>query len=140
MFANAEATLLGDARLPPLDLGIAEFLDPTAVDADEMVMVLTVTEFEHRLARLEEMAFEQSCLLELGQHAVDGGQTDIQVVGEQQAVHILGGQMANLGLLEQGEDPEAGGGGFQPHALEVFGVAHQLTLVGSGEGRGSFRV
>jgi hypothetical protein len=103
----SEAALLGDARLPALDLGIVELLDAAAVDADQVIMVLSGAEFEDRLARFEIVALEQPCLFELGQHAVDGGQADVQILGEQQAVDILGGEMANLGLLEQGEDLEA---------------------------------
>jgi hypothetical protein len=129
VFANHEAALLGNPRLSALDLGIVEFLDATAVDTHQVIVVLAGAQLEHRLAGLEVVALKQAGLLELGQHAVDGGQADVQVFGEQQPVDILGRKMAHLGPLEESEDLEARNGGFQPHALEVFGVAHRAYLV-----------
>ena len=130
VLANDETAILGNLRLPAFDLSIVEFLDPAAVDTDQVIMVLSGAQLEDRLARFEIVALNQPCLFELGQDTIDGGQADVQILGEQQSVDILGGEMADLGLLEQGEDLEAWNGGFQPHVLEVVGVAHRLTLIG----------
>ena len=130
VFANGEAALPGNPGLSSFDLGIVEFLDTAAIDTDEMVVMLSVTQFEYRLAGFELVAFEQTGLLELGENAIDGGEADVQVFGEQQPVHVLGREMAHFRPFEQGKDVKARTGGFQPDVLEVFGVAHRLTLVG----------
>jgi hypothetical protein len=117
VLANDEATFLGNPRLPAFDLGIVELLDTTTIDADEMVMVLSRAQFENRLARFEIMPLEQAGLLELGQHAVNGGQADIQIFGEQQAIDVLGSEMTNVGFLEKSEDLRRGRVAFSPMLL-----------------------
>jgi len=50
VLANDETTFLGNLHLPAFDLGIVEFLDATAVYADQVIMVLSGTQLENRLA------------------------------------------------------------------------------------------
>lgn len=45
MLLQAEATLLGDGALSLLDLRIAELLDMTAIEADQMIVMLPGIEF-----------------------------------------------------------------------------------------------
>jgi len=66
-------------------------------------------------------------MFELRQDTVDRSQTDVEVFGQQQAIHIFRREVADLALLEQGEDLEARQRGFQPDGLEVLGTAHQLA-------------
>jgi dihydroxyacetone kinase DhaKLM complex PTS-EIIA-like component DhaM len=74
---DREAAFLGDAVLAFLDFGVEEFLDLAALQADQMVVVVALVEFEHRLVAVEMMADQQSGLLELGEHAINRGQPDI---------------------------------------------------------------
>ena len=77
MLLEFEALLGCDLLLPLLDLGVIELLDPTALQANQVVVVLAFVEFENRFARLEIAALEQAGLLELRQDAIDRGQPDI---------------------------------------------------------------
>jgi hypothetical protein len=63
------------------------------------------------------VALKQARLLELGQDAIDGGQADVQIFGEQQPVDILGREMANLGPLEQARILRRGMVAFSPMLL-----------------------
>ena len=94
MVLQLEAARLRDAALALLDLGVEELLDPAAVEADQVVVVLALVELEHRLAGLEVVARQDAGLLELHQHAVDGGQADVGVLGEQDLEDVLGAHVA----------------------------------------------
>src|SRR5579864_1146918 len=128
VLADFEPTLLGDLRLALLDLGVVELLDAAALHAHEVIVVLPLVELEHRLAGFEMMPDEQSSLLELGQYAIDGRKSDVETVGEQELVDVLGGEMANLRRLEQIDDLEAGNRRLETGAFEVVRVAHGLRL------------
>ena len=60
-----------------LDLGVVELLDPTAVQAHQMVVVLALIELVDRLVALEMAANQDTGLLELRQHPVDRGQANV---------------------------------------------------------------
>jgi hypothetical protein len=83
VLAHLEAALLGDLVLALLDLGVVELLDLAALQADQVVVVLALVQFEDRLAGLEVMPLQQARLLELGQHPIDRGQADVHAVGQQ---------------------------------------------------------
>ena len=46
--------------------------------------MLALVQLEHRLARLEVVPHKETCLLELGQHAVDRGEADVEVFAHEQ--------------------------------------------------------
>ena len=68
VFLDFEAALAGDGVLALLDFRIVEFLDASAVDADQVVVVLAAVDFEHGLAGFEEMALKQAKTLGYDQH------------------------------------------------------------------------
>ena len=80
VLADLEAALPRDGVLPLFDPGVVELLDATALQADEMVVMVALVQLEHRLAGLEMMADEQARLLELRQHPVDGGEPDVEAL------------------------------------------------------------
>lgn len=47
VFDQGKAESLGDHPLPPFNFLIAEFLDPSAVQAPDMVMMFALIEFKH---------------------------------------------------------------------------------------------
>lgn len=124
MLDDGEPALLRHLVLAPLDLGIGEFLDASALQADEMVVMLAVFEFEYRLAGLEMMALQQADLLELGEHAIYRGQADVEILGHQLAINILGGQVTLRRLAKQVEDRHARHGRLEADALEFCAVGH----------------
>lgn len=123
MFANDEATLFGDPVLSFLDGRIEELFDLATLQAHEVVMVMPLVEFEHRLAGLEVMAFEEAGLFELGEHAIHGGQPDVHVFGDQQSIDVFRRQVPILHLLEQVEDLESREGGLEADTFEVLRIA-----------------
>ena len=84
-----------------------------------MIVVRTGVQFEDGLARFEMIAVEQAGLLELGQHAVDGGQAHVHIVGQQDFINILGGQVADVAGLEDVQDFKARQRGFQAAGLQI---------------------
>ena len=75
---NREAAFLGNGVLALFDFGIDEFLDLAALQADQMIVMGAFVQFENRLAGFEVVTLQQARLLELGQHPIDGGETDIE--------------------------------------------------------------
>ena len=129
MFPNPEVACFRYQMLAALDFGIDEFFNLAAVHADEMVVMPVVGELEHGLARFEEVSFQQAGLLELGQHPINGCETDVHSVVDEDAIDILRRQMPVLRLLKEFEDLEPGVGSLQPHALEVLRIlGHRLSM------------
>ena len=120
---DGEAAFLGDAGLAFFDFGVEELLDLAALQADQMIVVVALVEFEHRLVAVEVVAHQQPGLLELGEHAVDRGETDILAFVRQQPVHLLCGHVALVALLEQIEDFQARQRGLETDALEIGRIA-----------------
>jgi len=132
MAVQREAALPRDRALPLLDFGIVEFLDASALQAHEVVVVATLAELEHRLAGLEMLAREQPRLLELGEHTVDGGEPDVDSFRDQRPVHILGGEVAHLAVLEQLENLAARQRRLETHVLETLRRAHRDVMRNGG--------
>ena len=130
MLADLEAALARDLELPLLDLRVVELLDASALHADEMVVVLAFVQLEHGLARLEVMADQEAGLLELRQHAIDGGEADVESLGKQQLVDVLGGQVTHLRRLEQVDDLEPRQRRLEAGALEIVGRIHVEASAG----------
>ena len=126
VLADLEAALAGDLGLALLDLRVEEFLDAAALQAHQVIVVPALVELEHRLAGLEVMAHQQARLLELRQHAVDRREPDVEAVGEQLLVDVLGGQMPDLALLEQVDDPQPRQRGLEPGVLEIVRGGHGI--------------
>ena len=85
---------------------------------------LPIFEFEHRLARFEIAAREQAGLLELRQHAIHGGETDIEFLVQEAAVHVFGGQVTHRAMLKNLKDFEARKGRLEPDILEIGWIGH----------------
>lgn len=119
--------LFGDLLLAALDGLIEELDDLTAIQAHHMIMVFFLGNFEDRMSAIEIVPHHQSCRLELGQHAVDGGQANIFTRFEQRLVDVFGTQvMLSRCVLENLQYLDA----RQGH-LET-GLAQFMVLVGHG--------
>lgn len=124
MILERKAAILGDAVLAPLDFRIMELFYPTALKADQMVVVLAFIELVDRLARLEIVALENAGLLELQQYPVDRRQANVLMLGQQFTVDILGTHVPMPALLKNLEHLQPGQGGLEPHVLEFTGCGH----------------
>src|SRR5688572_8095304 len=123
-----EAALLGNRTLALLDLGVVELLDPAALQADQVIVVTALAQFEHRLARLEVLASEQAGMLELSEDAVDGRQPDVDSFRDQLAIHVFRREMADLARLEQLEDLAARKRRLETALLEALRRAHRAII------------
>ena len=91
---DSESSLMRDAPLSMLDLRVVELFHAATLQADQMIVMTAFVEFKNRLAGIEMVALQQTGLLELRQYAIHGGQADIHILGQQQAIDIFGGHVA----------------------------------------------
>src|SRR5262245_8247095 len=123
-----EAALARDVVLPLLDLAVVELLDAAALQAHQVVVVPALVELEHRLAVLEVLPRQQAGLLELRQHAVHGGEADVDALGDERLVDVLGRKVAHLARLEQLQDLAPRQGRLEADFLQALRGAHRLSL------------
>jgi len=116
---DLEAEPRGDLALLLLDAVVRELLDPPAVGAHDVVVVLALVQLEDRSAALEVVARDEPGRLELREHAVHGGEPDVLVGIEQPAVHVLGAHVTRLARGEDLEDLESRHGDFQAGAAQM---------------------
>ena len=76
------------------------------------------------------MADEQARLLELRQHAIHGGKADVETLGQQHPVDVLGGQVAHLRRLEQVDDLQPRNRRLQPGVLQIVRCRHGWSTLG----------
>src|SRR5258705_14011486 len=129
MPVQLEAALARDLVLALLDLGIVELLDPAALQAYQVVVMAALVELVHRLAGLEVLAREQPRVLELGQHAVDRGEADIDAFGEERPVDVLGGKVAHLACLEKLQDLAPRQRRLEAAVLQALRAVHSATII-----------
>jgi len=89
MFADFKAAFERNCGLALFDRFIEEFLDTAALQADQMIMMSTLIQFKDCLVSLKMVPDQQSGLLELSQHSVDGGEAGVSAVFEHQAIDIF---------------------------------------------------
>ena len=94
------AVLSGDGALPVFDQLIDELIDASAGDAQDVIVMFTLIEFEYRMTALEVVTGDQAGGLELGQHPVDRRQPHIVPAFQQGLIDILGAHVA-MGILLQ---------------------------------------
>ena len=117
MLLELEPPRFGNIVLAAFNLGIHELLDAAAVEADQVVVVLARVKLINRLSRLEVTAQQQTGLLELHEHAVDGCETDVGPFLEQNPVDIFRAQVALLSILEGLQYFQARPRGFEARVL-----------------------
>src|SRR5690348_11369291 len=124
---DREAALLRDLVLALLDLGVVELLHAAALQAHQVVVVPALVELVDRLAALEVVAHEKPRLLELREHAIDRGEPDVGVLVQQLAVHVLGGEVALVAVLEEVQHLEPRHRDLEARALQFLRFAHRSS-------------
>src|SRR5579885_1290780 len=107
MIGQIEAGSLDDVALPLLDHLVDELLDAAALQADDVVVMVTLVDLEHRLAALEVMAGHETRGLELRQHTIDGCESYVLPGIEQLLVDILRAHVPVRCALQDLENAEA---------------------------------
>jgi len=105
--ADRKAEFIGHGSLPLLDPGIDELFHPTAIEAQDVIVVRAGAEFEHRHAIGEVVTCDQSRRLELRQHAIHRGEPDVFSGIDELAIDVFGRQMAIAAVLENLENLDA---------------------------------
>src|SRR5690606_1831600 len=121
VIGDLEAPLGRHLLLPLLDDVVVELLDAAALQADHMVMVVALGEFEHRLVAFEVMALNNTGTLELRQHTVYRRKSNVLPRLEQRLVDVLSGQMPILALRENFQDLHPGQRDLEARLTKVFG-------------------
>lgn len=122
MVGQDKVVATGNVMLELFDGGVLKLLHPAALNADEMIVVIALIQFENRGATFEMMADDQAGGLELGQNPVDRGQTDFLTLVDEIAKNLLGAQVpASLPpSLENFQDFDAGQGDLQSRVANVL--------------------
>ncbi len=127
MFVDDEPPLLGHGRLTVFNLGVEKLFDMAAIQAYEMVVMGSAVEFENCLATFEMVAHQQPGLFELGEHAVNRGETDVDAIVLQAFVDIFRPKVARGAAFKQRQHFESRKGGFETDVLEILGYAHTTS-------------
>lgn len=113
MVSDVKTFGVRDVLLSAFNFGVEKLLNPPTIQAHQMVVVLPFVQFINRFTAFELAAGEQSGLLKLHQHAVDGGQSDVSTLFQHQAVNVFGAHVALAAFLEQLQYGESRQGGFE---------------------------
>src|SRR5258708_22451680 len=89
-----------------------------------MLVMAVMVQLEQRRAGLEMMALEDAGLLELREDAVDSGQPDVQSLGDEDPIDVLGRQVAYLAVFEKLQDSQPRSRRLQAAGLQVLDVGH----------------
>ena len=87
------------------------------------VVVVTVVDLVHGGAVVEIVAHHQARRFKLGEHPVNGCQTDIKIFSQQELVDIFGGQVSHRTALEDFKDFQSRQRGLQSTGFQVGGVS-----------------
>lgn len=102
--ADFKTIFLSDGSLALFDTPIDKLFYMTAIETQDVVVMLTGIELEHRHAVGKMVARHEPCCLKLGQHAINGGETNILTGVNKAAIDVFGRQMAVTAGLEDLEN------------------------------------
>ena len=100
MVGYRKAFQLGNRMLPPLYFGVVKLFHNAAIEAHQMIMVLSFVEFEDRFTAFEMAAAQNPSLLELRQNPVNRGQANIRPIIEENTKYVLSGHVPLMSFLE----------------------------------------
>jgi len=120
VIAQIKAQLLGNRTLPLFNNFVIEFLDPPAVDTDDMIMVRSPFELENCLTAFEMVFGDKTCSLELCERPIHCCQPDLLARIEQRAVDGFGCQVPTLGFFEKLKHLETGSCDFKPGFAQIL--------------------
>ena len=122
MVSKCEVLFLGNFLLEHLYGLILKLFDPSTLDTDQMIVVITTVEFENGVSTLEVVPNYQTCGLELSQYTVNGRQANFFALRYEIAKDFLSAQVAvmRLSSFQDLKDLDAGKGNLQSRIADVF--------------------
>lgn len=124
MILQMETALARNFDLAPLDLGIVELFDVPAFDADDVIVVSALFQFEDRLAAFEVVPDEESGLFELSENAIHRRESGVGAFFDEHLVNVFRRQMPDGAFLEYLENAQPRHRGFEANRFKVSGRAH----------------
>jgi len=91
-----ETMLGGDLVLPLLNLWIRELDHRAAMRTNQVIMMVTIVELKYGLYAIKLAATENASLLELCEHPIHRGQTDVDLIGQKNPIDIFGTEVSLL--------------------------------------------
>ena len=113
MLAEFVAVPFGHDRLSLFNIGIDELDHFSALQTNEMIVMLAFAQLIGGPIRVKMVSDNQACTLELCENAVDGRETDVDAVGHQFLEDFFRGNMTALSviffrpLLKEFKDPQS---------------------------------
>jgi hypothetical protein len=102
---QGEPVFLCDRFLLAFDYRAHEFLDPAAIVAHDMIVMIAGIQFENGMTALEIVAGHQPGPLELGKNPVNRCQTDILTRIQQRLIDIFSAHMTPVITVQDGQYP-----------------------------------
>ena len=94
----------GDFTLTRFDGIIAEFNDLAAIEADQVIVVMLLGQFEYRFTAFEIMTGNNARVIKLVQHAINGGQTNLFTHVDKTFIEVFRTDMVVVWTLKHFED------------------------------------
>jgi len=88
----------GNLVLTLFDHVIMKLDDPATVEADQVVVVILMSQLEHGFAPFEVMTGDDTGIIKLVEHPIDGSQTNLLALLQQQLVELFGAIPGSAGI------------------------------------------
>ena len=99
MTMQAKAARCGHLALTVFDFGVDKLFDSAARQAHQMIVMRAFVQLEHRAAAFEMIARQKPGLFKLGQHPIHRRKPDVDMLGYQRFVNVLGAHVTHAELL-----------------------------------------
>ena len=101
---EADTVTRGDFTLARFDGIIAKFNDLATVEADQVIVVLLLGQFEYRFTAFEIMTGDNARVIKLVQHAIDGSQPNLFTHVDKTFIKVFRTDMVIVWTLKHFED------------------------------------
>ena len=101
---QTDAVTRGDFTLARFDRVIAKFNDLATVEADQVIVVLLLGQFEDRFTTFEIMTGDNARVIKLVQHAIDGSQPNLFTHVDKTFIKVFRTDMVIVWTLKHFED------------------------------------
>ena len=128
VIADLEPQALGHGVLPLFDAAVHELFDLAAVNTHDVIVMRTLIELEHRHAAFKMMARDETGGLELGEHAIHGGEADVLIGHQQFLVNVLGAHVARGPIGEDVQDFQTRQRYFETRIAQVIAFAGRVRF------------
>tara|TARA_B100000519_G_C13980649_1_gene314432 strand:+ start:260 stop:622 length:363 start_codon:yes stop_codon:yes gene_type:complete len=120
MIRQLETGSIRNLTLAFFDTLVCKLLDNTALHAHQMVVVLGFGNLKHGVTTFKMVAFNQSSVLKLGQHPVNGANPDLVIIDEQLFVNVFSREVMGRRTFENLEDLYPWQGDFEAGVPEFL--------------------